>query len=113
MARPKGSGPTKGSWKKGFCPNPGGKPKEYKEVKEAYQALSWVALAAHRSALKNTQTKVQAANAINERAWGKPSQEILIGGNGGLPVVTEHTVYIATGVNRKGTTPDADDKSGE
>jgi len=103
MARPKGSGPTKGSWKKGFCPNPGGRPKDYKEVKEAYQALSWEALAAHRSALKSKKTMVQAANAINERAWGKPSQEILIGGNGGLPI--EHRLTVDTGfVDEEGTT---------
>ena len=88
MARPKGSGPTRGSFKKG-CANPGGKPKTIYMVRELAVTQTVAAVNALVEALTATKlyitrndviehpdhaVRVAAANALLDRGHGRPVQ---------------------------------------
>ena len=60
--------------------NPGGRPKALKDVEEAARAHSEEAIVALAAICKNKDApeaaRVAAANALLDRAWGKPRQTI-------------------------------------
>jgi hypothetical protein len=60
--------------------NPGGRPKALKAVEEAARAHTGDAIETLASICKNTQApeaaRVAAANALLDRAWGKPKQSL-------------------------------------
>jgi len=75
--------------------NPGGRPKAANDVRdlarqhtaEAIERLLWVMRGSDERA------SVSAANAILDRAWGKPSQALAVSGDGeGAPV--QHAIRI-------------------
>ena len=117
MGRAKGSGPTPGSFKKGDRANPKGRPKANIALKKEAQrdALKLIKRLKKFALDEELDPDIcmKAIDQILNRGFGRPEQGVKHSGDADNPVVTEHTVYIATGVNRKGTTPDADDKSGE
>jgi hypothetical protein len=66
------------AFKKGQSGNPGGRPKEAQDVKEMAKTHSRAALErlVHWMQSNNPKASVSAANAILDRAYGKPSQTI-------------------------------------
>ena len=69
-------------FKKGQSGNPGGRPKEIKEIKALAQKHGAAAIEALASVLKNGKTdaaRVAAATALLERGFGKPMQPIEVG----------------------------------
>jgi hypothetical protein len=69
-----------GKWVKGHSPNPGGRPKGYREVVEICRAET-VASVRTLIAIRDNEeaaeaTRVLAANSILDRGWGKPTQPI-------------------------------------
>jgi hypothetical protein len=71
-----------GKWKKGGpSPNPGGRPKEVREVTALARQLSEVAikvLAKIAIEGKNEGARVRAAEVLLDRGWGKAPQEVKI-----------------------------------
>lgn len=67
-------------FKKGQSGNPGGKPKELKEIQLEARKMSLAALKTLETVCKNSKSpaaaRVAAANAILDRAYGKPPQFI-------------------------------------
>ena len=78
---------------KGKSGNPGGKPKELKNVLAQARRISPVALRVLKKILNDksagNQVKVSAASVVLDRAWGKPAQAIT-GADGG-PAVMKFT----------------------
>jgi hypothetical protein len=68
------------TFKKGQSGNPGGKPKELKEIQLEARRMSLEALKTLETVCKSTKSpaaaRVAAANAILDRAYGKPPQFI-------------------------------------
>jgi hypothetical protein len=65
-----------GHWRKGYCPNRGGRPKAVLNVQELARSYTEQAVHALVEALADPRLKVQAAVAILDRAWGRPVQAI-------------------------------------
>jgi len=86
MGRPKGSGPTAGSWKKGQVTNPKGRPPETKALRILARQYTEVALMTLVAALEDPKgnVRVMAANSILDRGYGKPEQAIT--GEDGKPI---------------------------
>ena len=67
-------------WKPGISGNPGGRPKVLHDVKQLAKEASKDAIDTLIKVMKNDQApvaaRVTAAQAILDRAWGKPSQTI-------------------------------------
>lgn len=74
------------AFKKGQSGNPGGRPKGEAQIKELARAHTKEAVAALVKALKakSERTRVAAAEALLDRAWGKPAQEIQHSGGIGV-----------------------------
>src|SRR5262245_3715954 len=68
----------KGCFKKGESGNPGGRPKLPTEVKEAFQARAPEALAVLVRCLESSDDRIAmlAAQAILDRGYGKPVQQV-------------------------------------
>ena len=76
---------------KGESGNPGGKPKELKEIQLEARRLSSIALGTLRRVCESGKSDaacVAAANAILDRAFGKPSQALEHSGPDGAPIET-------------------------
>jgi hypothetical protein len=79
MARPKGSGPTAGSFKDGVSGNPSGRPKENNEVKAlaAEHTVEAIKKIYHLMGYaEEEETQLKAAIYLIERAWGRPAQSL-------------------------------------
>lgn len=61
-------------FEKGKSGNPGGRPKEYPEIKALAREHTAQAVNALVAAMSNPQTAVPAAVALLDRGWGKPAQ---------------------------------------
>jgi hypothetical protein len=77
---------------KGKSGNPGGRPKIPEDVKEACRALTPMAISTLQEVCASGETppgvRVAAAEAILNRAWGRPVQEIV--GKDGEALVPDH-----------------------
>lgn len=77
---PKAKGKPRGKpFAKGQSGNPGGRPPIPVEVREAARALTTLALDTLKQVCEtsdNDSARVTAANAILDRAWGKPVQQV-------------------------------------
>jgi hypothetical protein len=116
MGRAKGSGPTPGSFKKGDKANPKGRPKIDKVLRaEAQRDALKLIKRLKKFALDQTldpEVCMKAIDHVLNRGFGRPEQGVKHSGDADNPVVNEHTVYIATGVNRKATTEQEEDTEG-
>ena len=78
MARPKGSGPTSGSFKKGETGNPGGRPKTVPEVRELARTYTVQAIETLVEIMQDTSanpgSRVAAANSLLDRGYAKAPQ---------------------------------------
>jgi hypothetical protein len=74
-------------FQKGKSGNPGGRPKIPDDVKEAARALTPVAIATLQEVCTDpdapASARVTAAEALLNRAWGKPSQAVELSGKDG------------------------------
>lgn len=72
---------TKGHWTKGTCGNPGGRPRIVEDVRELAMAETPACIRALVKIRDDTkapaQARVAAANAILDRALGKPIQAVI------------------------------------
>jgi hypothetical protein len=69
-------GRTSTSWKPGRSANPGGRPKNVVNVQELARSFTEAAIETLAKALADPKLRVQAAVAILDRGWGKPTQVI-------------------------------------
>lgn len=70
---------SRGRWLKGQCPNPGGRSKLEENVRELAKTYTEVAVSTLVSIChfsKSDSARVQAATALLDRGYGRPSQEI-------------------------------------
>jgi hypothetical protein len=70
------------TWKKGQSGNPGGRPKAANDVKELARTHSTEAIKrlAHWMRSKDPRASVAAAQALLDRAYGKPPQQVQLDG---------------------------------
>lgn len=74
----------RGRWLPGQCPNPGGRPKLAENVRELAKEYSETAVETLVDICLNSKSdsaKVQAATALLDRGYGRPSQEIYLDDN--------------------------------
>ncbi|MCH7805308.1 MAG: hypothetical protein IH937_14660 [Acidobacteria bacterium] len=79
QARPGKRKAPRTAWKPGQSGNPGGRPKELAQVKALARQHTQEALETLAKLMKSgspDRTKVAAAEAILDRAWGRPTQAI-------------------------------------
>jgi hypothetical protein len=69
-------GRTSTSWKRGRSANPGGRPKNVVNVQELARSYTEAAIETLAKALADPKLRVQAAVAILDRGWGKPTQPL-------------------------------------
>ena len=89
--RPKG-----GRFQKGQSGNPGGRPKEFNEVRDLARQHTTDAIERLVEWLKsdNAKASVSAATALLDRAWGKPAQNMEVSGRDGAPLMPVlHVTY--------------------
>lgn len=71
-------------FEKGKSGNPGGRPKVIGEIRDLARAHTTEAIETLVAILRNTKlppaARVSAANAILDRGWGKPTQDMNVGG---------------------------------
>jgi hypothetical protein len=65
-----------GPWPKGYSPNPSGRPKAALDVQALAREHTAAAIETLVQALKDPRLKVQAAEALLNRGWGKPLQPL-------------------------------------
>lgn len=84
----------KGYFKKGVSGNPGGRPKEFEELKSLAREHTREAIetivAVMRDQLADKATRVTAADKLLDRGWGKPAQAMT--GEGGEGAVMHEVV---------------------
>lgn len=87
------------AFKPGQSGNPGGRPKALKDVQDLARKYTRRAVRALAETLRNTpddKARIAAAEALLNRAWGKPQQSVELGGPGGDKLVIE-VVSLAKG----------------
>ncbi len=91
---------NRGQFKKGKSGNPGGRPRDVGAVKEAAAAhtLEAIERLAYWMRSTNPKASVAAANALLDRAWGKPTQPL--SGDDGKPLV-QPIIHVTVGDERK------------
>lgn len=82
---------SSGSFKKGQSGNPGGRPKETKDVRDLarqYTEQAVLKLVYWMNQGANPRASVAACTALLDRAWGKPAQELELSAKDGasLPI---------------------------
>lgn len=79
------------AFEKGKSGNPGGRPKEQNEVKELAKKYTTDAIARLVFWMKsdNAKASVAASNALLDRGWGKPAQEVDANISGALTITWE------------------------
>ena len=86
------------TWKKGQSGNPTGRPKEYAEVRTLARAESAEAIKTlatiMRSKKELARTRVAAAEALLNRAWGKPTQPVADGSDDELRALFPTEIVI-------------------
>ncbi|MEO8008213.1 MAG: HEAT repeat domain-containing protein [Betaproteobacteria bacterium] len=67
-------------WQKGYCPNPGGRPKEYGDIRKLAQQHTETAVATLVEIMNDVNAapsaRGSAATALLDRGWGRPEQSI-------------------------------------
>lgn len=86
---PKQRKATAGSWQKGFCPNPGGRPKAAYDIQALARQYTEKALAALYEALDDPRSRVAAAQALLDRGYGRAIQRQEHTGADGGPIQTQ------------------------
>ena len=78
MKQPGKKKPRGKPFKKGVSGNPSGRPAVPAEVRDACRALSLEAIQVLERAMraKDVKARIAAANALLDRAWGKPNQPL-------------------------------------
>ena len=74
------------AWKKGFCPNPGGRPKAAHDIVALARQYTDKAIAALYEALDDPRTRVAAAQALLDRGYGRAIQRQELSGPDGAPI---------------------------
>lgn len=77
-----------GRFKPGVSGNPGGRPKREGEVRELARAHTEAAIAKLAELMTNRDPRValRAAEALLDRAWGRPGQAVELGGGAAIQV---------------------------
>ena len=86
----------KTAFKPGVSGNPGGRPKAVKEVQELarkYSRRSIRALARIVQESPDDRARIAAAEALLNRAWGKPTQSVEMAGADGGPLLVQVVTY--------------------
>ena len=79
----------KTAWQKGFCPNPGGRPKAAYDIQALARQYTEKALAALYEALDDPRSRVAAAQALLDRGYGRAIQRQEHTGADGGPIQTQ------------------------
>lgn len=74
-----------GPWPKGYSPNPSGRPKAALDVQKLAREHTAAAIQTLVDCLRDPKLRVQAAEALLNRAWGRPVQP-LSGEDGNSPI---------------------------
>lgn len=106
MAKPQNKDKTKQSapahaWKPGQSGNPGGRPKIPPEIVELARLHTKEAVLTFVDVMQNgddEKARIDAADKLLSRAWGKPTEKVELTGEDGGPITTH--AYIA-GINFK------------
>jgi hypothetical protein len=94
MAKRGPKGPHSGQFKKGISGNPGGRHKDVAEVKELARTHTTAAIGTLAEIMNDKEapraSRVMAANALLDRAYGRPAQALEHTGNiGGLGAILD------------------------
>lgn len=85
-------------FQKGQSGNPGGRPAIPEHVREACRALTETAVETLKSVMTDkgapAAARVSAANAVLDRAWGKPESDVRVGGLPGAPPIATASVDL-------------------
>ena len=81
--------PPTNAWPKGFCPNPGGRPRVNHDIVALARQYTEEALQALHDALKDPRSKVAAAQALLDRGYGRAIQRQEHTGADGGPIQTQ------------------------
>lgn len=77
-------------WQKGGpSPNPGGRPREVREVAELARQCTTAAIVTLMEIMRkgvNEGARIRAAEVLLDRAWGKPAQSVEVTGKEGGPI---------------------------
>lgn len=90
----------KGGYSKGKSGNPRGRPKVVKEVRDLAKSHTAEAVEVLVEIMNSTgareSARVSAANAILDRGWGRPAQELELVGKNGAPLKSVLNVTFLT-----------------